>query len=162
MNTIKNILLTIAKVLMYWFYVIPFNLTIIAFIGYNLMIYFIFGAIDPKVIQSVLEDNGIGMTLGFLLPFGIPYFISFFRMFGDSENRADTNSLDRVIAHRDNIMSHKDDKEAFNIYQKTANLDVMRDGAKSGSPVFKKAVTGFNATVGNSNPAKVYKGFMNS
>jgi len=160
MNAIKNLLLAIAKVLMYWFYVIPFNLTIIAFIGYNVMIYLIFGAIDPKVIQEVCEANGVSMTLGFFLPFGIPYFISFFRMFGESENRANTDILDRTLAHRDNIMSHKDDKEAFEIYQKTAGLDMMKAGASTGNSTFKKAVTGFNATVGNSNPAKVYKGLM--
>ena len=160
MKAIKNILLVIAKVLMYWFYIIPFNLTIIAFLGYNLAIYLIFGAIDPKVIQEVCEANGVSMFVGFWIPFAIPYIISFFRMFGDSTNQANTDSLDKVLEHRDQMMAHKDDKEAYNIYNKTAHLDVMKAGANSGDPTFAKAVTGFNATVGNSNPVKVYKVFM--
>jgi hypothetical protein len=122
MKAIKNILL-IAKGLMYWFYIITFNLGIIAFIGYNVMIYFIYGSMDPYVIKSVLESNGISMAVGFALPFGIPYFISFFGLFGDSTNKANTSALDNAIAHRNNMMSHKDDNKAFEIYQKTAHLD---------------------------------------
>lgn len=160
MNLIKNILLTIAKVLMYWFYVIPFNFTVIAFAGYNLMIYLIFGAIDPKVIQEVCEANDVSMTLAFWLPFAVPYFISLFRMFGDSSNRANTDILDDTIAHRNRVMSIKTDKEAFDIYKKTAVLDVMKAGATNGDPTFERAVTGFRATVRNDNPAGVYKGLM--
>ena len=162
MKTVKNILIFILKVIMYWFYIIPINFTIIAFAAYNIIIYLIFGTLDPKGIEYILESNGISMFLGFVLPFGIPYIISFFTMFSDSSNRANTDILDSVIAHRNNIMSHKSDKEAYIIYKKTGNLDMMKSGVEVGNATFNKAVTGFNATVGISNPAKVYKDLMDS
>jgi hypothetical protein len=160
MNSVKNFLLLIVKLLAQWFYVIPFNFHAIAFIGYNVLIFFLYGSFNPTEIKEVVEANGLTMTTGFWIPFAIPYLISFFRMFGDQTNRANTQAIDDAIAHRDRIMSHKDDKEAYKIFQKTAGLDVLKAGANSGDPMFTKAVQGFNAHHGNENPANIYKNFL--
>lgn len=158
MKIIKNILLAIAKILMYWYYVIPFNLTIIAFIGYNLMIYLIYGAIDPKIIKEVLESYNISFFVGFVLPFGIPYILSVVRLFDSSGSTANADILDGTITHRNMMISHKDDKEAYEIFKKTAHLDVMKSEKDSG--MFSKAVRGFKADVGNRAPHNIYKDFM--
>lgn len=158
MKVLQTILLAIGKVLLYWFYVIPFNLTIIAFVGYNVIMYFLYGSLNPTEIREVVEANGFNMVTGFLIPFGIPYIISLFRMFGDGSRRAHSTILEDTIAHRNRMMSHKSDKEAFRILQKTSHLDVMN--ANKDNPMFNKTVQGFSAKAGNKNPASVYKEFM--
>ena len=92
----------------------------------------------------------------FYIPVGIPYLVSFFAIF--AHTAAHTRAIDEAIAHRNRIMSHKSDNEAFDIYKKTAALDVIK--ANQGSPTFDQAVRGFNAEFGNDSPQGVFQGFV--
>lgn len=159
MNTIAKILLYLVKILNYWFLVIPMKMSLFAFIGYNLIILGVFGAIDMGVVKDALDLSNINHAW-FNILIGFPYFISFYSMFAGANTSTGglTSSLDRAIDYRNGQMSVKSDKDAFELYKKTANLDVMK--ANQGSHAYSKAIKGFNATSGNDSPQKVLKDYL--
>jgi len=122
MKIIKTILLVFIKILFYWFYLIPFNLGIIAFLGYNLIMYLCFGSLNANDAKDVLEPYGVFGIYIFII--AVPYFLSFFTLFGgsDTSRNVDMQALDDLILHRNGMMQHKDDKEAFEIYKKNCSF----------------------------------------
>lgn len=156
MKVLKGILVFLLKVLMYWFYIIPFNFHIIALAGYMLLFKVLYGGWQGYIVERACEDYGVSYFWGCFVPFAVPFFIAFFRLFtiGNNTNRASTSALDNAIEHRNRMMNHKSDKEAYEIFQKTSSLDVMKN-----SNAFDNAVRGFNAEYGNSSPSKIFDDF---
>jgi len=160
MKAIKLILKLILKILKAWYWDIPIRFNILAFLGYFAIIYLVFGTIEVDGIESILKAYDISFFVAIVIPLGIPMFLSFGAMFPESPIGCSPNksALQSVIKYRNGQMSITSDKNAAEIYAKTADLDVMN--ANSDSEIYKTAIRGFNATYGASNPTKVYNDMM--
>jgi len=162
MNSVIKIFLILLKVLNYWFFVIPGRVALFAFIGYNLFIYFYFGAWDVNVVREALGGRYSTEYQLFLLFIVFPMVWSFFSMFamtmdGPRFSNRTNSALDAAIAYRNGQMTVSTSKKAFEIYKDTAHLDVM--STNKNSAIFEQAVRGFNAKHGNSTPQKIFKAF---
>jgi hypothetical protein len=157
MTIIKKIL----SLLYMWYWMIPIRLGALAFIVYFVLMYVIYGSLQPTEIKGFLESNGLNMFTGFFLPFGIPTFLSLGAMFGMAgpANAPSPTALEKAIQYRNGQMSVSSDKKAAEIFEKTAHLDVMQ--ANINVPIMSSAVRGFDAKYGASSPTKVYNDIMN-
>ncbi len=162
MNQIAKLFLYSLKVLNMWFLLIPGRLALFAFIGYNILIYSMFGSIDVNVMRESLGGRESSMYSLFMVFVGIPYFLSFFSMFAMTALSRPGNSinstLDMAIAYRNGQMQNADSKKAYKIWQQTAHLDVMK--ANEGTSLGNKITEGFRAEMQNATPQKVYKNFV--
>jgi hypothetical protein len=161
MNWLLKIILISIKVINYWLLVIPTKLSFFAFIGYNALIYFYFGEIDVNTVKRELNGLGYFENLTFFIFFGIPYVLSFFSMFSQTTsgpgNSIDT-TLDRAIAYRNGQMDISTPNKAYEIYRKTAHLDVIK--ANANSELGGKVARGFVAEMRNAPPQEIYKKFV--
>ena len=159
MNTIAKILLYLAKILNFWFIIIPINLNIIATLAYIGILYLSYGTADMGEVRAIVgEGSSMHIFLGLFIC--IPTLISFFAFVApqnDSMSKGFNGSIDSAIAHRNMMMNYSNPTESYNIMKKTGHLDIIRNGS---GQAFKNAKMGFDATVGNKGPASIYNDLM--
>lgn len=132
--------------------VIPFRLTIIALLFYNLIIYLLFNSLNPTEINYILGVGSYWHHI-FWIGIGVPYFISFISMYAVSS--VNSNALASLIRFRNGQMSISPDKTAFEIFRRTAVLDAMQQN--EGTEIYEKAIQGFNALHSAKSPQSVFK-----
>lgn len=157
----KQLFNKIYKAIYYWYYYIPFTFGIFALIAYFLIMFVLYGGtISTFEIKRNLDDLGIGMFWGFVVPFMVPCFVSFYSLFiGNSHpnalNSQDGDTLDRVLEHRDMMVKRSSAIEASEILQKTSYLDTMKNNSSNKALV--NARKGFNARFGQDSSSKALR-----
>lgn len=156
-----NILRKLLYIPYMWYWMIPLRMGVIAFAGYFLMMFAIYGTISPTEIKLLLKDNGITMFWGYFIPFGIPTLLAFGAMFaatGASNIAPSPTALEDAIAYRNGQMSITTPQKAAEILNKTSNLDAMK--VYGDMEVMKIAQQGFDAKYGASTPNRVFDDMM--
>lgn len=156
MNILKKLLL----IPYMWYWMIPIRLGALAFAGYFLLMYLIYGSLSPIEIRLFLKESGTTMFWGFFVPFGVPTLLSLGAMFGVTSPSAapNLNNINRAIQFRNGQMSVSTPQGAAEILEKTAHLDMI--AANSDQPVFNSALQGFDAKYGASSPTTVFNEMM--
>ena len=159
-NLLKIILISL-KVINYWLLVIPAKFSFFAFVGYCLFVYFYFDTVHISEIREVLGGSeSLGYNL-FMIFIGLPFTISFFSMFSQgmsAPGSAVNTALDSVIEYRNGQMNITTPNKAYEIYKKTAHLDVIK--ANANSELGRKVSEGFTAEMRNASPQEIYKKFV--
>lgn len=146
----------ILKILYLWFWVIPIQFGMLAFICYFGLIYLLYGTISVSEIKMFLGKNDTTFFICYWLPFAVPMLLSLGAIFGSSLG-SKSKSLEDAIIFRNGQMSKSSDKDASEILKKTTYLDMLQ---KNDSDVFEKARRGFDATYGASSPTKAFRDLM--
>lgn len=154
MKILKQIFKKILLALYMWYWIIPISFNVLAFAGYFLLMYLIYGSLQVSEINNFLEGHGISTFVGFFVPFGIPCFLALGAMFG-LVSPSSLSSIDQAIDYRNRQMGISTPKEAAEILQKTSTLDAMK--VYGHMDVMKSANQGFNAKYGTSSPTTVFK-----
>ena len=115
----------------------------------------IYGTINTHDITHYLRFNDMSVMFYHFIPFGIPTFVAFFRFMRGFVDPSGKSTLDNVIEHRNNVMSHVSASEASEILKKTSHLDLMKNNQHINA--FKNASKGFEAEVGTSSASKTLR-----
>lgn len=70
--------------------------------------------------------------------------------------RRNNNSLDAALRYRNGQVDISTPQKAFDIYKKTASLDLMK--ANEENPTFQRAIQGYNALYGNKTGPETFNG----
>lgn len=151
----------VLRVLLWWFFMIPSRYTIFAFLAFFFTIQLSIGDQPLHLFNRSLGGTGSLGYNTFWLFLGAPCFISFFTLFGGSTHHLGDitdDKLKRLIAYRNGQILHKGPKEGYEIYKKTALLDVMNDNEND--EVIGKVKRGFNASHLNRDVTTIYEEFI--
>lgn len=160
MNVIVKIFSILFRLVAQWIWFIPLRFGVASIALYFLATYLIYGTIDSSEIERILGNTGFNVFFGWMLPLGWPSFLAFASMFGSGSNSTSkSNNLDDAIKFRDGQMNQHSDAKAFEIYNATAHLDVMRDNASRGE-AYSQASRGFDAKYGTHSPSYIYNDIM--
>lgn len=150
----------VLRALLWWFFLLPWRYSIFVFLAFFLAIQMSIGDQPIHLFNRSLGGVGSSGYYIFWLFLGGPYFISFFTLFGASNHLGDKtdDTLKRLIAFRNGQILHRSPKEGYEIFKKTALLDVMND--KENDEVIGKVKRGFNASHLNRDVTTIYEEFI--
>ena len=109
--------------------------------------------------QRELESKGTIAECLFWVGIGFPLFWSFISAFASTSNYGNKNLVDSILRFRNGQMDVATPKKAYNIFKRTAMLDVMKE--HQGEHIYDKAMQGFKAMHGNDSPTTIYKELLN-
>lgn len=159
MKLICKIFLFFLNVLNLWLFKIPSRFSVIALLGYNLLIYFTFGRWSIDAVEQILGRDSYKMAL-FHIFISFPMFYSFIccwsasKMASSEFRKSNTDAIDRAIEYRNRQVGVQTPQQAFETMKKTAVLDQIKSNI--GIDVYDKALTGFNADFGNKTPQEIF------
>lgn len=159
MKKVWNIFLFIFSLLNWWFFKIPSRYSVIALVGYNLLIYFTFGRWSIDAVQETLGKDSYKMAL-FHIFISFPMFWSFICCWSNAKltsskfRKSNTDAIDRAIEYRNGQIRVQTPQEAFETMKKTAVLDQI--STNNGIDAYDKAMQGFNADFGNKTPQEIF------
>ncbi|MBC9812187.1 hypothetical protein H9Y05_06810 [Crocinitomicaceae bacterium CZZ-1] len=151
----------VLRALFWWFFLLPWCYSIFVFVLFFLAIQMSIGDQSIHLFNRSLGGVGSCGYNMFWLFLGGPCFISFFTLFGASTHQIGDRTddkLKRLIAFRSGQILHKGAKEGYEIYKKTALLDVMNDNEND--EVIGKVKRGFNASHLNRDVTTIYEEFI--
>ena len=157
MRNLWSLLKLFLKILNIWFFILPSRFPILYMVGLFFLMKWV--TKDQPHYLFVRELGGV-KTWGyflFMLFFEFPFFWSFFCLWGDVKmlsRRSNNNSLDAAIQYRNGQVDISTPQKAFDIYSKTASIDMMK--ANEGNPTFERAIQGYNALYGNKTGPETY------
>lgn len=151
----------VLRALFWWFFLLPWRYSIFVFLAFFLAIQLSIGDQSLHLFNRSLGGLGSCGYNMFWLFLGGPCFISFFTLFGASThhlgNKTD-DKLKQLIAFRNGQILHRGPKEGYEIFKKTALLDVMED--QENNEVMRKIKAGFNGSHLNRSVTSIYDEFI--